>query len=321
MPEEHSGNTGERPHEPTGPGSNPAGAGGMKELRSLLLRFGVHPRRSRGQNFLHDPGLLQWIAAQAELGGEDVVLEIGGGSGFLTRELRKQAGHVVAAEIDERLIECLRWQFEDEPSVTVVAGDALRNKREVAPDLVNAVQMAIDAIPDARFQCVSNLPYAIGVSFVVALLRSTLPLARAIVMVQSEVADRITASPSTRDYGAASVVIQSMAAVRRLRSVPPTVFWPRPKIDSAILEVTPHAEPPWDIGDPAVFQEAVSHVFQHRRKRVANSLSYAPRFRGMRSAEVIRFVSDAGVDASLRGDQLDIESFARLARSMSRTNP
>lgn len=149
-----------------GADSSPGGGEGLGELRRLLLRFGVHPRRQRGQNFLHDPSLLRWIGSRAEIGPSDVVLEVGGGSGFLTRQLLA-AHQVVVVEIDEALQRCLHDQFDARENVAIVEGDILHGKHDLNAAVVGQLADALGKCEGARFKCVSNLPYAVSVSFLI----------------------------------------------------------------------------------------------------------------------------------------------------------
>lgn len=293
---------------------------GLGELRRLLLRFGVHPMRQRGQNFLHDASLLRWIGSRAEVGPDDVVLEVGGGSGFLTRRLLA-ARRVVVVEIDEALQRCLHDQFDSRANVTLIGGDILHGKHELNRAAVACLAEAL--LPDGKtpFKCVSNLPYSVSVSFLIGLLRLPFALERAIVMVQSEVADRITASPGTRDYGAASVTLQSLARVQRIRKVPPTVFWPRPKVDSAILEFRPLFDDRLPDEEYEPLQTVLHAAFQHRRKRIGNALRHADSFRGLDAATMQDRLAAAGIDPALRADQLGLAEYRRLALSLSSTNP
>ena len=291
---------------------------GLVELRALLHRFGVFPKRTRGQNFLHDRNLLGWIGGHAELGPTSRVLEVGGGSGFLTRELVARASRVLVVELDDKLAECLRSQFGEDSRVTILETDVLAGKRGLHPSVLDGLrELTADGEP---VQCVSNLPYAVAVSFLVGLLAAGVPLGPSMVMVQREVADRIVAEPGSRDYGVASVLLQLQAEVRIVRSVPPQVFWPRPKIDSAILSLRPYNGWSCDVGREGLLSQVVRAGFQHRRKRLVNALGHA-RDLAPRDTPFADLMSEAGIADSVRAEDLSPADYARLAVVLSSQIP
>jgi len=300
----------QRPSEPPGPKT---ARDGFRELRRLLDRFGVTPRRSRGQNFLHDPSLLRWIADTARPAPDDVVLEVGGGCGFLTRELARRAGHVVVAEIDDRLFACLEHRFASAGNVTLLRADALAGKRALAPAVLDALERIRGQRP---VRCVSNLPYAIAVPFLIAWLESGLPVGPSVLMVQREVAERLAAEPGTRSYGPATVSVRRLADVRLLRTVPREVFYPRPRIESTIVAIDPLPRPRVEVPDRARLEAVLAALFQHRRKRVLNALR-AGSFATIGAERLADRIREAGIPAERRADQLDLEEIGRLARCLA----
>src|SRR3954462_15605801 len=206
----------------------------------LLERFremGIRPDTRHGQNFLIDLNLVELIISAADLMSDDVVLEVGTGTGSLTALMAAHAASVVTVEIDAHLFELASEQLIDLPNVTMLKLDALRNKNAIDDRVLDAVGEQLAAAPGRRFKLVANLPYNIATP-----LLSNLLLARHVpdsmtVTIQKELAERIVAPPSTKDYSALSVWIQSQCTAEIVRLMPPSVFWPEPKVTSAILKI------------------------------------------------------------------------------------
>ena len=222
----------------------------------LLERFremGIRPATRHGQNFLIDLNLVQLIVDAAELTKDDVVLEVGTGTGSLTAMMAERAAAVVTVEIDAHLFELASEQLIDLPNVTMLRLDALRNKNNIDDRVMDAVGEHLAAAPGRRFKLVANLPYNIATPIL-----SNLLLARHVphsmtATIQKELAERITASPSTKDYSALSVWIQSQATAEIVRLLPPSVFWPAPKVTSAILRIVVDPAKRAQIARPAIF--------------------------------------------------------------------
>ena len=222
-----------------------------------LKQFGVRPKRDLGQNFLIDSNLLDVIARAAELGPDDVVLEVGGGLGVLSEHLAERVAHVHVVELDRTLEPALRDALDAHPNTTLHFADAV--KLDLA---------ALDPPPD---KVVANLPYGVAATVI---LRTVAELPRVttwVAMVQKEVGQRLAAKPGTSAYGAPSVLAQLACDVRVLRPVSRTVFHPVPNVDSVLVGLTRHGPAP----EPAL-RALVSQGFAHRRKALARSLSLAP---------------------------------------------
>jgi 16S rRNA (adenine1518-N6/adenine1519-N6)-dimethyltransferase len=269
---------------------------GPAEVRALAAGLGVTPTKSLGQNFLHDPNTIRRIVRTAELGPDDVALEVGPGLGSLTLGLLGAAGHVTAVEIDPVLAGALPGTVADRRPdlagrLTVLAADALK----LGP---------LDPAPTAL---VANLPYNVAVPVVLHLLEVLPSLRTALVMVQAEVADRLAAGPGSRTYGVPSVKAAWYAAVRRAGSIPRAVFWPVPNVDSGLVALT-RREPPAGADRRATFA-VIDAAFAQRRKTLRAALAgwagSAP------AAEAI--LREAGVDPGLRGEALDVGAYARIA--------
>lgn len=241
--------------------------------RALLGEAGLAPLKRFGQNFMADANMRELLLREARPGPDALVLEIGAGLGLFTAEIARLAGHVVAVELDRRLVPLARAELSVHPNVTLVAGDALAPDREsLSPAVREALSKKL--VPRGPFQAVrvlSNLPYNGAATMIVALLESGVPIDRMVVTVQKEVAERIAAKPGDRGNGALTLLVQSLAEVRILRRVPPSVFWPRPKVESAALEITVrHAFPSGE--EWRAFKRTLDALFRHPRKALAGSL-------------------------------------------------
>ncbi|NBX30648.1 ribosomal RNA small subunit methyltransferase A, partial [bacterium] len=206
-------------------------------LKNLFVEVGFTIDARRGQNFLVDLNLIDLIVRTAEPRPEDVVLEVGTGTGVLTERLSAVAGTVITAEIDPRLAQLARDRLIDRDNVTLVEGDALAAKHRFAPDLLAAIDSARAAHPQGRFLLVANLPYCVATPVISNLLARPRPFDAAVVTVQRELADRMTAAAGTSAYNALSVWVGAQCRGQIVRVLPPSVFWPRPKVDSAILRI------------------------------------------------------------------------------------
>lgn len=277
---------------------------GPAEIRGLAEQFGVRPTKTLGQNFLHDANTIRRIVRTADLDPADVVLEIGPGLGSLTLGLLAAGAEVTAVEVDDTLATALPSTVEARlpryaDRLRVVAADAL-----TLTDLPGPPPSAL----------VANLPYNIAVPVVLNLLALLPSLRRGLVMVQAEVADRLTAPPGSRTYGVPSVKLAWYADARRAGSVPRAVFWPVPNVDSGLVSFVRH-EPPADTDRAAVFA-VVDAAFAQRRKTLRAAL--AGWAGGAACAEAI--LRAAGVDPRARGESLDVGAFARIAAARAVTS-
>lgn len=275
---------------------------GPSEVRVLAERFGVRPTKQLGQNFVHDANTVRRIVAAAGVGREDVVLEVGPGLGSLTLALLDVVDRVVAVELDPVLAQHLPETVADRAAgladrLSVVPGDALRVR---AGDL-----------PAAPTALVANLPYNVAVPVLLHLMAELPGIATALVMVQAEVADRLSAEPGSRIYGVPSVKAGFFGTVRRSGSVGRQVFWPVPQVESGLVRIDRYTEPPWAMDDAhrrRVFQ-VVDAAFAQRRKTLRAALgSWAGS-----PAEAEKLLLAAGIDPTARGETLDTAAFVRLA--------
>ena len=264
---------------------------GPAEIRQLAARLGVAPTKKLGQNFLHDPNTIRRIVAAAGLTADDVALEVGPGLGSLTLGLVGAARHVHAVEIDGTLAAALP-QTVTAPNLTVHHADALRVR-------------GADFDP-APTMLVANLPYNVAVPVVLHLLAELPTLRAGLVMVQKEVADRLTAGPGSKVYGIPSVKLAWYADARPAGKVPPAVFWPVPNVDSGLVAFTRHA-PVADVDRAALFA-LVDAAFAQRRKTLRAAL--AGWAGGPDAAEKVLVA--AGVNPQARGEALTVREFAAI---------
>ena len=273
------------------------------QVRALLDRHGFHTKKSLGQNFLIDRNILDRIVDIAGLGPKSNVLEVGPGIGTLTVALSETAGKVAAVEIDDRLIPILRETTGDRDNITIVQGDILR------ADIAGIVD---DVFGGEPFTLVANLPYYITSPVIMRFLEEDLPVVRMVVMVQKEVAQRLTASPGTKEWGALSVAAQLYADIDMPFTVPPTVFYPQPQVASGVVRLN-KKEVALAPAVKAAFFFLMRAGFSQRRKTLLNSLLSVL---GDRDA-VSRACTSAGIDPGVRAEALTIGQWTALAEAVT----
>jgi 16S rRNA (adenine1518-N6/adenine1519-N6)-dimethyltransferase len=263
----------------------------LSYLQRLFAGHGIAPKSRLGQNFLIDLNLQRLLVETARLGPDDVVLEVGAGTGGLTVELAGQAGHVLAVEIDPRFHDLAQQAVAGCTNVTLFRADVLRTKNRLNPELLDRLRALLQATGrEAKIKLVANLPYSVATPVLSNLLGLDLPLVSLTATIQQELAERLTARPRTKDYGALSVWVQALARVRVVRRLPPSVFWPRPKVFSAIVQIVPQTAWRARIADLEVFHEFVRRAFLHRRKKLSNTLAaeFRDRFTKPQAAEFLQ---------------------------------
>lgn len=291
-----------------------AGAAMSKaELMDLFDRMGFQPNARRGQNFLIDPNMCRAIVDSAELDERDVVLEIGPGAGALTGLLCERARAVVAVELDRRLFRIVETLSQAHPNLKPILGDAVARHHYLNTEADEALRALLDQSPDGRLKVVSNLPYSSATPAIVALLTCDLPVILMVLTVQKEIADRIAAAPRTKDYGLLSVTVQAAADVRTIRRLPPDLFWPRPKVSSAAIEVRPRADLMARIDDRPTFFQVARALFLHRRKTALNCLRAARELE--LGPDAANLLAACGVDPMERGEALTVEKIIELANT------
>lgn len=281
-------------------------------LRDLLASRGIHPRTKLGQNFLIDLNLQHLIADSAQLEPTDLVLEVGAGTGGLTTLLAQRAGAVVAVEIDPALYRLAHDNTAALPNVTLLRLDALKSKNLLNPELLAHVHEKLRAGSFTRLKLVANLPYSVATPVIANLLLEEPGLHSMTVTMQQELADRLLAAPATKDYGSFSVWVQAGADVELIRRLPPTVFWPRPKVSSAIVRIIPSAEKRSRISDVPFFHTFVRQLFLHRRKTLRTGLAALYRDR-LTKPTIDSLLASQHLPPDIRAEQLTAHQFITLA--------
>lgn len=266
--------------------------------RTLLEQHGIHPKRALGQNFLHDPGALNKIVATAEIAPEETVLEVGAGTGALTRALLDCGSPVVAVETDARLLPLLRAGLPHTPRLRLLHADVLRLDlaRLLAPQ---------------PWLCVANLPYYITGAILRHLLECPHRPRRLVLTVQQEVAQRLVARPG--DMSLLAVSVQFFGRPQIVSRLRPAAFWPRPEVDSAVIRIDLHPQPLLDVPDEATFFRVLRAGFSQRRKQLRNALGSGL---GIRPAAAADLLNAAAIDPRRRAQTLTLEEWAALARAL-----
>lgn len=265
----------------------------IKTIKKLL--GDVRPKKGLGQHFLIDESVLDKIVAAAEVGLADTVLEIGPGLGVLTRALAEHAGHVIAVELDEKMVGILRDQLANRENLEIVQGDIL----EIDPG----------ELIDGPYKVAANLPYYITSAVLRHLLEAAHKPALLILTMQLEVAQRILAKPG--ELSTLAVSVQYYGKPKLVTRVPAGAFWPRPEVDSAVLRIDVYEEPPVAVDDVGWFFTVVRAGFQQRRKQLKNALAG-----GLHPSkdDVVAALEEAGIDPRRRAQTLSIQEWAALAR-------
>ncbi|MGT2666766.1 16S rRNA (adenine(1518)-N(6)/adenine(1519)-N(6))-dimethyltransferase RsmA [Streptococcus rifensis] len=276
--------------------------------KAVLDRHGFTFKKSFGQNFLTDTNILQKIVDTAEIDKSVNVIEIGPGIGALTEFLAEQAAEVMAFEIDDRLIPILADTLRDFDNVQVVNQDILK------ADLQTQIKAFKN--PDLPIKVVANLPYYITTPILMHLIESKIPFSEFVVMMQKEVADRISAEPNTKAYGSLSIAVQYYMTAKVAFIVPRTVFVPAPNVDSAILKMVRREQPLVDVKDEDFLFRVSKASFVHRRKTLWNNLTNHFGKSEEVKSQLEKALGQAGLSPTVRGEALSLEDFARLADAL-----
>lgn len=286
-----------------------------RQTRSFLMRrfeeVGLRPKTKYGQNFLIDLNLLQLLLDSARLTDEDVVLEVGTGTGSLTVQMARLAAAVVTVEVDPQLIQLAEEELVECENVELLQVDALKNKNTINPVVLDAVRRKLAEGEGRRLKLVANLPYNIATPILSNLLLTDVVPRTMTVTIQKELADRILARPSTKDYSALSIWMQSQCYIKLVRTMPPSAFWPRPKVWSAILHITVKDNWRARMSDLRFFHEFVRAMFFHRRKFLRSVILSAYKGRLDKPA-VDEIMTEMGFDEKTRAEQLDVPPMIRL---------
>jgi 16S rRNA (adenine1518-N6/adenine1519-N6)-dimethyltransferase len=281
------------------------------QIRQLLESAGVRPNKRFGQHFLIDLNLMRLLIDAADIQKNDVVLEVGCATGSLTEAIAGKAGFCVAVEIDSVLANIAKVQIADRPNVEIIAADALKNKFVINPVVIEALNRA-RAKYKGRLLLVANLPYVAGTPLMLNLITGPVVVDAMFVTVQKEVADRMTAGPGTKDYGILSIILSATGDVSRIRTLKPTVFWPQPQVDSAMISYIRNAEKIKRIKSIETLSKIAGAFLQHRRKMLKGCCKLMTGELG-KIDNWPEIFSRCGIDPDCRPDSLTPEQFVALA--------
>ena len=285
-------------------------------LISLFDELGLHPRGDLGQNFLIDLNLLEMIVHEARLGPDDVVLEVGAGTGGLTTYLSAAAA-VVSVEYDTNMYALACQAVAGRNNVTMLNTDALKSKNEIAPVVMDAVRRELAFVSKRRLKLVANLPYSIGTPVISNLIASDLPWELMVVTIQWELAERMLAKPRSGEYSALSVLLQSQCNLKMLRKLPPSVFWPRPTIDSAIVRIDPNVEKSSKIVNRGEFQLFLRDIFTQRRKVLRGVVVNLFKER-LSKPEIDSVLESMKFPPDARAEELEVDQLVELSNRLQR---
>jgi len=293
----------------------------LGEIQALLEAAGLRPRRQLGQNFLIDGNLLRKLVDAADIGPQDTVIEVGGGTGGLTDHLAARAGRVVVLEIDRGLHGLLQTRFADSPHVEIYCQDALHNKNRLC-DVLQRELANFDSLPAARVDSalggpvarsltlVANLPYGIAAPLLINLLLEAPQMRQFCFTVQREVADRMMAPPNGKTYGPLSITLQASCRIRRIANISRGAFWPSPQVDSQMLRLDRMQDGPLSHAELRPFVSLVRASFLHRRKTMAYNIASAV------GPESAKLVADL-IDARARPENVTISQWIAIHRRLT----
>ncbi|OES44053.1 16S rRNA (adenine(1518)-N(6)/adenine(1519)-N(6))-dimethyltransferase RsmA [Domibacillus iocasae] len=276
--------------------------------KDILARHRFSFKKSLGQNFLIDPNILQRITETAGLTKETGVIEIGPGIGALTEHLARSAGKVVAFEIDQRLLPILDETLAPYNNVKVINEDVLK------ADVKTVVEQEFAEFD--RLMVVANLPYYVTTPIIMKLLEDKIPVNGFVVMLQKEVGDRISAEPSSKEYGSLSIAVQYYTEASIAFIVPKTVFMPPPNVDSAIIKLDVRDKPAVSVEDEDFFFTVTRTSFAQRRKTILNNLVNGLPDGKEKKEHITSALEEAGIEPSRRGETLSLAEFASLSKTL-----
>lgn len=284
--------------------------GNPQKTIEILQKYDFSFQKKFGQNFLIDTHVLDKIISAAHITKEDMVLEIGPGIGTMTQYLAEAAGKVIAVEIDKNLIPILEDTLSEYNNVRVINEDVLK---------LDLRKLADEENGGKAIKVVANLPYYITTPIIMGLFENHVPVESITVMVQKEVADRMQTGPGNKDYGALSLAVQYYAEPYIVANVPPNCFMPRPKVGSAVIRLTRHEKPPVEVKDEKLMFDIIRASFNQRRKTLANGLNNSDKITC--SKEIItKAIEKLGKGASVRGEALSLQEFAKLSNDIFELN-
>ena len=282
-----------------------------QDIERLLAGAGTHPKHHLGQNFLIDLNLMRLLIQAAHLNEQDVVLEVGTGTGSFTQGIAEQCGRLITVEFDTTLFNVAQTQLNTFDNITAFNMDILKNKNTIQKEVLDAMQNACNEF-SGRFLLVANLPYNVGSSVMANLIAGPVVADGMFVTIQKEVADRMAAAPGHTDYGTLSILMAATGTVRLLRKLPGSVFWPRPQVDSAMVSFERDPEKVRQIHDMYTFRKVIGLFMSHRRKmlKACTKFTEGTLEKVRHWAEVFE---EAVVDPHKRPEELTPQEYVNIA--------
>lgn len=281
--------------------------GNPQNTIEILQKYRFSFQKKFGQNFLIDTHVLDKIIRAADIGKDDMVLEIGPGIGTMTQYLAEAARKVVAVEIDKNLIPILEDTLSGYENVRILNEDVLK---------VDIRKLVDEENGGRPIKVVANLPYYITTPIIMGLFENKVPIVSITVMVQKEVAERMQTGPGNKDYGALSLAVQYYADAYIVANVPPNCFMPRPKVGSAVIRLTRHEKPPVEVKDESLMFDLIRASFNQRRKTLANGLNNSEKLNFSKEA-IMRAIECLGKGPGVRGETLTLSDFAKLSNILA----
>jgi 16S rRNA (adenine1518-N6/adenine1519-N6)-dimethyltransferase len=288
----------------------------LSELKTIFDAKKFRPRKYLGQNFCIDPNLLDSIPRRAGVEKSDFVLEIGCGTGLLTKFLAAEAGYILSVEIDPVLMEIARAHAAECPNVEFLECDALERKNLLNPLITGRVSEILAEGKYSGFKLVSNLPYAVATPVIMNMLDMPRKPDSMTFLIQKEVAERITARHHTKKFGPLAILLRVFYEPEIIKIFSPKVFWPRPEVESALIRLDSRVKP-LAVADWPFFRNFIRRLFIGRRKKVKNILS-GRAFSDEERESALRALCECGIDEGLRPEEIPLEKIARLAETAFR---
>ena len=274
----------------------------MTSPKEIIQHYGIKPRKKLGQSFLLDQNIIKKIAAVARITKEDIVVEIGAGIGVLTESLAQESRKIIAVELDKNLVEVLKEKLAGLDNVEIHSGDILKF------DFIS-----ISVLYGCKVKIVGNVPYNISSPLIFHLLSCRSVIDDFTLMLQKEVVQRLAAEPDNKSYGVPSVLLQMFASVEKIFDVPASCFYPRPKVESAVIRGTFLDKPLMELADEAFFTQLVRASFAQRRKMLINNLKNSRLLVGVEEEKIKEVLASAGIDGKRRGETLSVMEFGQLS--------
>jgi 16S rRNA (adenine1518-N6/adenine1519-N6)-dimethyltransferase len=274
----------------------------MTTPKEIINKYEIKPRKKLGQAFLLDGNIIRKIATAAQITKEDIVVEIGAGIGVLTEDLARIAGKVVAVEIDPKLVEILKEKLAPYSNAEIHCGDILKYDFK-----------AIAKRYKTKVKVIGNVPYNISSPLIFYLLSFRSVIDGFILMLQKEVVERLAAAPNNKSYGVPSVLLQMFASVEKIFDVPASCFYPRPKVESAVIRGAFLDKPLMELADAAFFTQLVKASFAQRRKMLINNLKNSKLLADVEEGKIKEVLTSAGIDGKRRGETLSVTEFGKLS--------